>query len=427
MRASDSAAKLAHLAGRNQDVLYAISASPLEPMRAARLGANPCKVRHSGACRRLQLRRVAPIIPVRFGRYDSAQRSRRTHSKSAPRRRAILHGSEFHPRQNWRFATKSASFLRDQLPADIASKIKSGLLDQGARTTRAGRRSSTSAAGARRAGRSSSAVRAGVRCRCTSSTRKRPRRAHPRSIPFGLKMVAPVIMAFGIAGAAEALPAAHHQRRGLVVSGLLRAGRRLRSRVAQDARRAPGRPLHRQRPEDLEHARPVRRLDLLPRAHRSERAEAAAGHLVPADRHEDAGHHRAPDHHDGRRARSERSVARERESAGRESRRRREQGLDLREVPARPRAHEHRRRRRLEARARPSQGHRAHRRSRTAGRCIEDPLFAARIAQVEIDLMALEITNLRALSAEAGKARAGPGGLGAQDQGHGDPAGADAS
>jgi alkylation response protein AidB-like acyl-CoA dehydrogenase len=39
---------------------------------------------------------------------------------------------------------------------------------------------------------------------------------------------------------------------------------------------------------------------------------------------------------------------------------------------------------------------------------IEDPLFAARIAQVEMDLMALEITNLRALSAESEKRAPGP-------------------
>jgi alkylation response protein AidB-like acyl-CoA dehydrogenase len=38
---------------------------------------------------------------------------------------------------------------------------------------------------------------------------------------------------------------------------------------------------------------------------------------------------------------------------------------------------------------------------------IEDPLFAARIAQVEIDLMALEVTNLRVLSAE--RSRRDPG------------------
>ncbi len=38
---------------------------------------------------------------------------------------------------------------------------------------------------------------------------------------------------------------------------------------------------------------------------------------------------------------------------------------------------------------------------------IEDPLFAARVAQVEIDLMALEVTNLRVLSAE--RSRRDPG------------------
>jgi alkylation response protein AidB-like acyl-CoA dehydrogenase len=38
----------------------------------------------------------------------------------------------------------------------------------------------------------------------------------------------------------------------------------------------------------------------------------------------------------------------------------------------------------------------------------EDPLFAARIAQVEIDLMALEMTALRVLSAEAQKRAPGP-------------------
>jgi alkylation response protein AidB-like acyl-CoA dehydrogenase len=39
---------------------------------------------------------------------------------------------------------------------------------------------------------------------------------------------------------------------------------------------------------------------------------------------------------------------------------------------------------------------------------LEDPFFAARIAQVEIDLMALEITNLRVLSAEAARKAPGP-------------------
>jgi alkylation response protein AidB-like acyl-CoA dehydrogenase len=46
---------------------------------------------------------------------------------------------------------------------------------------------------------------------------------------------------------------------------------------------------------------------------------------------------------------------------------------------------------------------------RKAGRpLIEDPLFAAHVAQVEIDLWALEITNLRVLSAERGAKTPGP-------------------
>ena len=48
--------------------------------------------------------------------------------------------------------------------------------------------------------------------------------------------------------------------------------------------------------------------------------------------------------------------------------------------------------------------------------------FAARIAQIEIDLTALEITNLRVLSAEAREARAGAGSLDPEDQGHRNPA-----
>jgi len=48
-------------------------------------------------------------------------------------------------------------------------------------------------------------------------------------------------------------------------------------------------------------------------------------------------------------------------------------------------------------------------RERKHGRPLsDDPLFASRLAQVEIDLMALEITNLRVLSAEAEKRAPGP-------------------
>jgi alkylation response protein AidB-like acyl-CoA dehydrogenase len=46
--------------------------------------------------------------------------------------------------------------------------------------------------------------------------------------------------------------------------------------------------------------------------------------------------------------------------------------------------------------------------SRNGRPLLEDPLFAARIAQVEIELMALEITNLRVISADAARKAPGP-------------------
>ena len=92
----------------------------------------------------------------------------------------------------------------------------------------------------------------------------------------GAPPLVPVRVADVRAGAAQvrhasaegALPASHLPRRGLLVPRLLRAGFRLRPGIAFDARGAPGRPLRRQRPEDVDHARAHGRLDLLPRAHR---------------------------------------------------------------------------------------------------------------------------------------------------------------
>ena len=68
-------------------------------------------------------------------------------------------------------------------------------------------------------------------------------------------------------GAEAALSAAHHRRHRLVVPGLFRAGFRLRSGLAENARCQGGRPLRRERPEDLEHPRPACRLDFLPGPH----------------------------------------------------------------------------------------------------------------------------------------------------------------
>ena len=92
--------------------------------------------------------------------------------------------------------------------------------------------------------------------------------------------------------AEAALPAEDRQCRHLLVPGLFRARFRFRPRLAAHARRAQGRQVRDQRPEDLDHAGAVCRLDLLPGAHRY-RGEEAGRHLVHPGGHEDAGHHRA--------------------------------------------------------------------------------------------------------------------------------------
>ena len=107
--------------------------------------------------------------------------------------------------------------------------------------------------------------------------------------------------------------------------------------------------------------------------------------------------------------------------AGQEPRRRGEQGLDLRQVPARPRAHRHRPRRRLQARAEETQGDRQ--REREDGQPLaRSPRFRDKIAALEVELMALEITNLRMIAGMRGGKGPGPESLDPQDQGHGDPA-----
>ena len=69
--------------------------------------------------------------------------------------------------------------------------------------------------------------------------------------------------------AEEEVPAADPVGRGLVVPGLFRAGLGLRSRHRPHQGGARRRPLHRQRPQDLDHAGAARRLDFLPGPHRS--------------------------------------------------------------------------------------------------------------------------------------------------------------
>ena len=163
----------------------------------------------------------------------------------------------------------------------------------------------------------------------------------PPPMPFGVNMVGPVIIAFGHRRAEAPLPSPHPLERRLVVPGLFRARSGLGPRVPQDPGGARRRPLRRQRAEDLDHRRAARGLDLLPGADEPG-SEAAGRDLLPPHRHALARDHRAPDPDHGRGRGDQRHVLRGRPRPGGEPGRRGRQGLDLREVPARPRTHRHR-------------------------------------------------------------------------------------
>ena len=122
------------------------------------------------------------------------------------------------------------------------------------------------------------------------------RAAAPRIVPFGIAMLGPVLIKFG-----SEEQKAHYLPRILNgddwwCQGYSEPGAGSDLASLRDHGGARGRSLHRQRPEDLDHAGAARRHDLLPRAD-EEGGQAAGGHLLPADRHEEPRHHRAPDRH----------------------------------------------------------------------------------------------------------------------------------
>ena len=129
----------------------------------------------------------------------------------------------------------------------------------------------------------------------------------PRVVPFGPVMVAPVIMAFGSQEQQERFLPGIASGDVWWSPGLQRTRFGLGPRLGQMPRRTPGQHLPGQRPEDLDHAGPVRRMDLLPGAHQHRR-QAADRHQLFADRHEVARRQRAPDQAARRRMRSQRGV-----------------------------------------------------------------------------------------------------------------------
>ena len=170
----------------------------------------------------------------------------------------------------------------------------------------------------------------------------------PQPLPFNVSMCGPVVIAFGTEEQKKRFLPRMAALDDWWCQGFSEPGAGSDLAGLKTAAVRAGRPLRRQRPEDLDHAGAIRRLDLLPVPHRSGGQEAAR-HLLPADRHEDARHHRAADPDHGRRPRGQRGVLRRRQGAGREPDRPGEPRLGLRQVPARQRAHRHRPRRLLQA------------------------------------------------------------------------------
>ena len=209
----------------------------------------------------------------------------------------------------------------------------------------------------------------------------------PTPLAFNASMIGPVIAQFGSRGAEEGVPAEDRQPRHLVGAGVLRARRRLRPRVPAHDRRARRRRLGRQRPEDLDHARPVRRLDLHAGAHRPG-GEEAGRHLDAADRHDHARRRGAADRADRRRLRGQRGVVRGRARAGQNLVGEENQGwtiakflLGNERVGVAPVGATKRALARVKERA--------------ADALADDPLARARVAELENELLALELTALR--------------------------------
>jgi hypothetical protein len=100
---------------------------------------------------------------------------------------------------------------------------------------------------------------------------------------MGIMMFGPTLLEYGSEEQKQYPHPVHLQRRDPLVPGLFRAGRRLRPRGAADPLRGQGRPLPGQRPEDLDLRRPVRRLVLLPGAHRPSPPSTRASRFILFD------------------------------------------------------------------------------------------------------------------------------------------------
>jgi alkylation response protein AidB-like acyl-CoA dehydrogenase len=218
----------------------------------------------------------------------------------------------------------------------------------------------------------------------------------PEPLAFNASMVSPVIAAFGSRGSRSG-SCRDRQPRHLVVSGLLRpeAG----SDLAASHHRGPRRRFLRdQRAEDVDHVGPVRdRIFVLARTNPdAPKKQAGISFLLAEMSTPGSPCARSVDR---RRIRGQRGLLRRRPRPRRSTGRRGEQRLDLRQVPAEQRAHRHRQDRHDEGVAVAGQGTAANTPTEQ-GTLLDDPLFAARVAEAENELLALELTQLRVSGSE---------------------------
>ena len=189
-----------------------------------------------------------------------------------------------------------------------------------------------------------------------------------------------------------------------LVPAVQRAGRGQRPDVAVDARRTGRRRLRAQRPEGVDELRAVRRLGLVPRPHRSRRAEEQ-GHLRARRRHARAGRRGAAAAPDHRRVRVQRGVLHRRVRARRPTRRPARRRLAHRELDAHPRAG---RESRASSSIHSQLVDELWRLALERG-AFDDPRLAPRLAQAFVEVRMFQLHNWRSISRTAKGEDPGPG------------------
>ena len=333
-----------------------------------------------------------------------------------------VHGSELHARRH-RLPRRGPHLHRNELSGRSCASEVLARRDDRRRISSSGRRPSTRRAGARRPGRRSMAAPAGPPTQRYIFQEECARAETLPIPPFGISMLAPVLMTFGSRGAEGPLPAAHPQRHGLLVPGLFRTGRRLGPRLAQDqgrARRATTTSSTARRPGPRSASTPTGSSSSCRTDPQAKKPQEGISFLL-IDMKTPGVEVRPIITMDGGHEVNEIWLNNVKVPVA-EPRRQGERRLDLRQISARARTHRHRRRRALQEGHRAPEARSPRSNSTRASRSSAIRNSRKKIAELEIDLSALEYTELRTLARESQGKGPGPGKLDPQDQGHRDPA-----